>query len=87
MNLYYCEKCNLISPRESKLNKIKSICDITGGNVFLTRVKNIDDLSVKLRKVYLKNEFDLESFKPKDRRFLEIAFEQGCKVALNSLKV
>ena len=86
INYYYCNKCHAISQRESKAKKIKSICDETKQTVFITKIKNADELAVKMRKVFLKNAIDLDSFKPKQRMFLELAFEQGVKVVFNSLR-
>ena len=86
MNYYYCSKCHAITKRESKAQKIKSMCDTTGKTVFITRIKNADGLAVKLRKAFLKNAVELDSFKPKERMFLEMAFEQGAKVVFNSLR-
>jgi thymidylate kinase len=86
MNYYYCSKCHAITKRESKAKKIKSICDATGKKVFITNIKNADELATKLRKAFLKNTFDLKSFKPKERIFLYMAFEQGAKVVFNRLR-
>lgn len=86
MNYYYCSKCHAITQRDSKAQKIKSMCDATGKTVFITRIKNADELAIKLRKAFLKNSFQLESFKPKERVFLEMAFEQGAKVLFNALR-
>jgi hypothetical protein len=86
MNYYYCPKCHAITQRESNAEKIKSMCDETGKTVFITKIKNADDLAIKLRKAFLKNKFNLKSFTPKEKLFLECAFEQGAKVVLNSLR-
>jgi len=86
MNYYYCSKCHAITKRESKAQKIKSTCDTTGKKVFITKIKNADELAIKLRKEFLKNAFELKTFKPKDRMFLEMAFEQGAKVVFNGLR-
>ncbi len=86
MNYYYCSQCHAITKRESKAQKIKSMCDTTGKTVFITRIKNADKLAIKLRKTFFKNVFELNSFKPKERMFLERAFEQGAKVVFNGLR-
>ena len=62
------------------------MCDATNKTVFITRIKNADELATKLRKFFLKNAFELNSFKPKERMFLEMAFEQGAKVVFNGLR-
>jgi TRAP-type uncharacterized transport system substrate-binding protein len=86
MNYYYCSKCHTITQRDSKAQKIKSMCDLTGKTVFITRIKNADELAIKLRKVFLKNLIGLNSFKTKEKLFLEMAFEQGAKVVINALR-
>lgn len=86
MNYYYCSKCHRITQRDSDAKKIKSTCEETGKKGFITKIKNADELATKLRKVFLKNQFDLDSFKPKQRIFLEMAFEQGAKVVFNALE-
>lgn len=52
MNYYYCSQCHAIIKRESKAQKIKSMCDTTGKTVFITRIKNADKLAIKLRTNY-----------------------------------
>lgn len=86
MNYYYCSKCHAITQRDSKAQKIKSMCDITGKTVFITRIKNADKLAEILQKEFLKNQFDLKSFTKKEKLFLKMAFEQGAKVVFNSLR-
>ncbi len=86
MNYYYCSECHSITKRESKAQKIKSACDTTGKTVFITRINNADELAIRLRKTFLKNIIDLDSFKPKERMFLEMAFEDGAKIVLNALR-
>jgi hypothetical protein len=86
MSYYYCSECHAITKRESKAQKIKSNCEATGKKIFITKIKDADELAVKLRKGFLKNAFELKTFKPKERMFLEIAFEQGAKVVFNGLR-
>lgn len=86
MNYFLCNKCDGITARDSNKKKIKSMCDETGKDSTLVLIESADKLAVKLRKKYLKNIVDLASFKPIDRTFLEIAFEQGAKIVFNRLK-
>jgi hypothetical protein len=84
-NYYYCPACSSITQRESSAKSIKSYCEETSKDTKITLINNADELAVKLRRKYLKNNFDLSSFKPKERIFLEMAFEQGVKVVFNNL--
>jgi hypothetical protein len=85
-NYYLCPKCNRILQRESTKKTIKSDCGELGGSVTLTRIDSADKLAEALRKVFLKNAFELDSFKPQELRLLKAAFEQGVKVTFNALK-
>jgi hypothetical protein len=85
MNYYYCSQCHTITKRESYAKKIKSTCSETDKTAFLTKIENADQFAIKMRKAFLKNQFELSSFKKKDRMFLEQAFEQGAKVVFNAL--
>ena len=87
MNLYYCPKCKTIAQRDSKSKTIKSTCSETGKKSILVKVDDTYLLSVKFRKYFLKNAIDLNSFTKKERLFLNMAFEQGAQVVLNSLKL
>jgi hypothetical protein len=62
------------------------MCDETGKNSFLIKIESADKLAIKLRKMFLKNQFELSSFTPKEKTFLEMAFEQGVKVTFNGLR-
>jgi len=62
------------------------MCNTTGKTVFITRIKSADELAITLRKVFLKNAVELDSFKPKERMLLEAAFEQGAKVVFNKMR-
>ncbi len=74
---YHCEQCNKITRRKSSRIKIKSYCDSTGKDTFLVKINNADDIAEKMSTVFLKNQFDLKTFKPKEVELLNIAFEQG----------
>ena len=84
-NYYLCNKCFGITKRESKAKKIKSDCTETNKKATLNRIDSADELAIKLRKEFLKNLIELDSFKPKQITFLEMAFEQGAKVVFNRL--
>lgn len=86
MNYYLCNKCYGIIERDSNKKEIKSICDETSKDSKLLLIESADKLAETLRKKYLKNLLALDSFKPNERLFLEMAFEQGAKVVFNSLK-
>lgn len=86
MNYYYCPKCFAITTRESSAKKIKSYCDRFYTETFIKRIDSADELAVKFRKEFLKNAFDLGSFKGFERGLLESAFEQGAKVVFNRMK-
>ena len=62
------------------------MCDQTGKTSTLVKVENANELAAKLRKYFLKNQFELSSFSPKERKFLEIAFEQGVMVTFNGIR-
>lgn len=54
-----------------------------------TESVNLDELNrlvLNLRKNHLKHNIDLNSFKPKERIFLEIAFDAGATCMFNRLK-
>lgn len=87
MNWYHCTNCNVITQRDSEKKTIKSTCEITGKKSTLVKVENANELATKLRKRFLKNAFDLKSFSPTERKFLEIAFEQGSMVTFNGIRV
>lgn len=86
MNYYLCPECCAITQRESGANRIKSDCLSSGKIKTLVRIKNAEDLAKRLSKLFLKNQFDLNSFKPKERLYLKMAFEQGVKVVYNGIK-
>lgn len=86
-NYYLCDKCFGITKRSSKAKSIKSDCTEANEKATLTKINSADDLAIELRKEYLSNMFDLDSFKPKQVLFLEQAFEQGAKIVFNRLKL
>lgn len=59
---------------------------MTGKTIFITKVKNGNELAKKLRRYFLKNQFELKSFTKKERMFLEMAFEQGSMVTFNVIR-
>lgn len=61
------------------------MCDQSGKDSILRKIESTDKLARKLRKKFLKKQFELSSFKPKQKLFLKIAFEQGVKVTFNGL--
>lgn len=86
MNYYVCPKCCSLHKRKSKAKTVKSYCTQSRQEVKLLRVENAHDLAKMMCNVYLPNNIDVTSFKPKMRMFLEIAYEAGAIVMYNAIK-
>lgn len=89
-NVYQCSTCGIITWRDSDKKRIKSHCEEYNKDAFLVRVDEAHILtkSIKeMREKYLPNIIGLDSFKKKDQRFLEIAFEAGATVMFNKMKI
>ncbi len=84
-NIYLCNECFATEERNSNANTIKSMCDLTGKNTVLTKMKNVEELATKLQEKFLPNLLELNSFTPKQVKFLQMAFEQGSMVTYNSI--
>ena len=85
-NWYLCNNCSGIIERDSKAKRIKSTCEESGNKPsILTKIENADKLAPILRKRFLKHIIELKSFTPKERMFLNMAWEQGAKVVFNRI--
>ena len=84
-NNYLCDKCFGIIKRNSSKPTISSYCDETGKDATLTKIKNAEEFAIHLREEFLKYQFELSSFKPKQRQFLEMAFERGAIITYNRI--
>lgn len=87
MSYYYCPECSGILKRDNQNSRIKSVCTQTGKKVFITKITDADKFAEKLRKKFLKNMIEINSFPRFEQLFIKQAFEQGAKVVFNSLQI
>lgn len=86
MSYYYCSECNGILKRDNEISRFKSVCTQTGKKVFVTKITDVDKFAEKLRKRFLKNMIEINSFSRFEQLFIKQAFEQGAKVVFNGLR-
>lgn len=85
-NWYLCNKCSGIIERESNAKRIKSDCVEMGNKPsILTRIDSDYRLAEILRKRFLKNILQLDSFSKREKTFLYLAWQQGAMVVFNRI--
>ena len=83
-NKYKCNLCGEIVSRDSNKKWIKSFCEKTGKMTRLIKIEFNDKLVTKLCNEYLPKGRDLSTFDASEKLHLQMAFEQGVRVMMNT---